>query len=88
MHVQVPMGSTSQPTEIEGLPLPQDHLEHTDLPAFRAQQVHIITTLRERLQNPPHGEFKMEDLVWTDHVTNGKGIHKGSRLAVILWDRL
>ena len=44
--------------------------------------------LRESLQDPPPGEFRMEDLVWTDHVTNGKGRHKASRLAVILWDRL
>lgn len=82
------MGSTSQTGEIEGLPLPEDDLEHTDLPTFRAQQVHIIMTLRERLQNPPPSEFRMEDLQWTNHVTNGKGRHKGSKLAVILWDRL
>lgn len=88
MHVQVPMSSTSQHAGFEGLPLPEDHLENSDLPAFRAQQVHIIMTLRERLQDPPAGEFRMEDLVWTDHVTHGKGRHKASRLAVIPWDRL
>jgi len=26
--------------------------------------------------------------VWIDHVTNGKGRQKGSKLVVILWDRL
>ena len=40
--------------------------------------------LRERVQNPPPSEFSLEDLVWTNHVTNGKGL----RLVVILWDRL
>jgi hypothetical protein len=30
----------------------------------------------------------MEDLVWTYHVTTGSGIHKSSKLVVILWERL
>ena len=30
----------------------------------------------------------MENLVWTDHVTIGNGLHKGSKLVVILWERL
>jgi hypothetical protein len=88
MHCEVPMGSTSQPVVIGGLPLPQETLEHTDPPAFRAHHVDIVMALRERIQKPPPGDFRMEDLVWTDHVTHGKGRHKGSRMALILWDRL
>jgi hypothetical protein len=30
----------------------------------------------------------MDDLVWTNHISQGQGIHKTSMLAVILWDRL
>ena len=88
MHVQIPMAPTSQPAGDEGLPLPEYHFQNTDHQAFRSQQVHIIMTLRESLQDHPPGEFRMEDLVWTDHMTNGKGIQKTSKLAVILWDRL
>ena len=87
MHCEVPMGS-SQPDVIGGLALPQETLEHIDPAAFRAQQVDIVMGLRERIQNPPPGEFRMEDLVWADHITHGKGRHKGSRMALILWDRL
>ena len=67
---------------------PQEPLEHTDPPAFRVQQVDILMAMRESIQNPPPGEFRMEDLTWTDHITHGKGRHKGSRMAYILWDRL
>ena len=65
-----------------------DDLKLTDPTTFRAQQVNIILALRERVQNPPIGEFGMEDLVWTDHVTTGSGLHRGSKLAVILCERL
>ena len=78
-HSEVPMASSS-PT--------QEALEHTDPPAFRVQQVDILMALRESIQNPPLGEFRMEDLLWTDHITQGKGRHKGSRMAFIPWDRL
>lgn len=44
--------------------------------------------LRERIQNPPPSEFKMEDLVWTNHVIHGKSRHKASKLIVIPWDML
>jgi hypothetical protein len=30
----------------------------------------------------------MEDLMWTDHVTTGSGVHKSSKLVVILWEML
>ena len=36
----------------------------------------------------PIDEFQMEDLVWTDHVTFGSGLHRGSKLVVVLWERL
>ena len=88
MHCEVPMASTTQTVVIGGLLLPQNDLENTDPPPFQAHQTNIIMGMRERVQNPLPGEFRMEDLVWTDHVTNGKGRHKGSRLVVILWDRL
>lgn len=55
---------------------------------FRAMQADLIISLRERVQNPPPGAFAMDDLVWTNHVTQGQGIQKNSKLAVILWDRL
>ncbi len=55
---------------------------------FRATQADRIISLRERVQNPPPGAFAMENLVWTNHVTHGKGLQKTSKLAVILWDRL
>ena len=84
MHSKVAMTSTSQHVVVGGSPLPHDDLEHTNMPVLRAQQVDTIMALRERVQNPPPGESSLEDLVWTDHVTNGKG----SRLVVILWDRL
>ena len=79
MHCEVSMGSSSTPPEA---------LEHTEPPAFRVQQVEIVMALRESIQNPPPGEYRMEDLVWTNHVTHGKGRHKGSRMSLILWDRL
>jgi hypothetical protein len=88
MHCEVPMGSTSQPDMVGGLSLPQGSLEHTDPPAFRAQQVDIAMTLRETIQSPPPGDFRMEDLLWTDHVTYENGRHKPSRMALIPWDRL
>jgi hypothetical protein len=50
--------------------------------------VGIIMALRERIQNPPPSEFKMEDLVWTNHVIHGKGRHNASKLIVIPWDML
>ena len=40
--------------------------------------------MRETIQNLPPSEFRMEGLLWIDHVTNGKDKHKGSRLIVIL----
>jgi len=55
---------------------------------FRATQADRIISLRERVQNPPPGAFAMDDLVWTNHVSQGQGIQKTSKLAVILWDRL
>lgn len=73
MHFEVAMASTLQLVVIGGLLLPQEGLEHSDPPTFRAQQVNIIMALQERVQNPPLGVFSMEDLVWTDHVINGKG---------------
>lgn len=79
MQSEVPMTSSSAAEE---------SLEHTDPPAFRLQQVDILIAMRESIQNPPPGEFRMEDLVWTDHITHGRGRHKGSRMAFILWDRL
>ena len=68
--------------------LANESLEHTDPPTFCLQQVDILMAFRDSVQNPPLGEFKMEDLVWTDHVTHGKGKHKPSKMAFILWDRL
>ena len=56
--------------------------------AFRAQRVNIILTLRYKMLKPPIGEFRIEDLVWTNHVTNGSGLLKSSKLVVILWERL
>jgi hypothetical protein len=41
--------------------------------------------LRDRVQNPPPASYCIEDLVWTDHVTYGKGKYKSSKLAIILW---
>ena len=79
MHCEVPMASSSTT---------QEALEHTDPQAFRVQQVDLLMALRETIQNPPLGEFRMEDLVWIDHITHGNGRHKGSRMALILWDRL
>ena len=70
------------------LPIPQDDFENIDLPAFHAHQADIIMGVQDKLQDPPPGEFRMEDLVWTNHVTNGKGRHKDSRLVVIQWHRL
>ena len=79
MHFEVPMVASSTT---------QEALHHTDPPTFRVQQVDILMALRESIQTLPPGEFRMEDLVWTDHVTHGKGRHKGSRMALIIWDRL
>ena len=63
MHCEVPTDSITQIVVIGGLPLPQVDLENIDLPAFQAHQADIIMGMRERVQNPPPGEFKMEDLV-------------------------
>ena len=30
----------------------------------------------------------LEDIVWTDHVTTGNGLHNGSKLVVSIWERL
>ena len=67
---------------------PQPIVESLAPPTFRATQADLIFSLRERVQNPPPGAFAMDDLVWTNHVTQGQGTHKNSKLAVILWDRL
>ena len=88
MHFEVAMTSTSQHVVIGGWLLPQEDLKHTDPPTFQGQQVDIIMALREEVQNPPLGLFNMEDLVWTNHITNRKGRHMVSQLAVILRDRL
>ena len=82
------MGSTSHHDVVGGLSLPQGSLEHTDPPAFRSQQVDILMTLRETIQSPPPGNFGMEDLLWTDHATQGRGRHRPSKMALIPWDRL
>ena len=85
------MGTTVLPRNVSHL---HNILESDDnvpqiVPAtFRATQIDLIISLRERVQNPPPGAFAMEDLVWTNHVTHGQGIHKTSLLATILWDRL
>ena len=63
-------------------------LKLTDPTAFRAQQVNIILALRDRVRKPPIGEFIMEDLMWTDHVTIESGLLKNLKLVVILWERL
>ena len=42
---------------------------------------------RESSKSPP-GAFAMDDLVWTNHITQGQGKRKSSLLAIILWDRL
>ena len=71
-----------------GLPS-TDQISHGTNPLeFQAKQAHLIKELRSRAQKPPLGEFCMQDLVWTDHVTNGKGKYKTSKIAVIFWDRL
>jgi len=82
------MASSLEPSPNEGLREMVDDLKFADPTTFWAQQVKIILALRERVQKPPIGEFRMEDLVWTDHVTTGNGLHRGSKLAVILWERL
>ena len=65
-----------------------DDLKLIDPTTFQAQQVNIILALREGVQKHPISEFRMEDLLWTDHVTTRIGIHKSSKLIVILWERL
>ena len=71
-----------------GLPAPDQNSIETDPVAFQAKQADLIKELRSRVQKPPLGEFSMQDLVWTDQVTNGKGKYKTSKVAVIFWDRL
>lgn len=83
MHCELPIVSTTQTVLIEGLPIPQDDFENTDPPAFQAHEADLIMGMRDKLQDPPPAEFRMEDLVWTYHVTNGKCRQKGSRLVVI-----
>ena len=78
------MASSLEPSPNGGLHEMVNDLKLTDPTTFRAQQVNIILALRERVQTPPIGEFRMEDLVWTDHVTTCNGLHRGSKLAVIL----
>jgi hypothetical protein len=82
------MASSLEPSPNEGLREMVDDLKLADPTTFRAQQVKIILALRERVHKPPIGEFRMEDLVWTNHVTTGNSLHRGSKLAVILWERL
>ena len=82
--LEVAMASSSQPSPNGGLPIPLGNLELIDPTTFQAQQVNIILAFREKVQNPSIGEFRMEDLVWTDHVTSQNGLHKGSKLAVIM----
>ena len=77
MTYELAMASSLQPSIIGGLHVQVDDSEHTDLPTFSAQQVDIIMALCERVRNPLLGEFSMEVLVWTYHVINGKGRHKG-----------
>jgi len=43
--------------------------------------------LFERERDPSSNVFSMEDLVWIDHVTNGKEEYISSLLVVILWDK-
>ena len=66
----------------------QEVLHHTDPPASQIQQVDIFMGLQENIQTPPPGEFRMQDLVWPDHVTTGKCRQKGSKMTFILWDML
>jgi hypothetical protein len=61
--------------------LTQQHSSHNKSTSFWHWE-------RERVQKCLIGKFRMEDLVWTDHVTNGSGVHKSSKLVVILWERL
>ena len=57
------MASSFQPSLNGRLPIPVDALELTDPMTFHGQQVNILLALREKIQNPPTGEFKMKDLV-------------------------
>ena len=82
------MASSLESSPNGGLHEMVDDLKLTEPTTFRAQQMNIILALRERVQEPPIGEFGMEDLVWTDHVTTGNGLHGGSKLVVILCERL
>lgn len=65
-----------------------DGLAQTDPIVFEEKKASLIMALRDRVQNPSLGSFCMKDLIWTDHVTCGKGKYKSSKLAIILWDRL
>jgi hypothetical protein len=67
---------------------PDQHSQGSDPAAFQAKQANLIKELRSRVQTPPLGEFCMQDLLWTDLVTNGKGKYRISKVAMILWDRL
>ena len=78
------MASSLEPSPNGGLHEMVDDLKLHDPTTFRAEQVNIILALRVRVQKPPIGEFIMEALVWTDHVTTESGLHKGSKLVVIL----
>ena len=84
------MASSLEPSPNGELHVMVDDLKLIDPTTFRVQQVNIILALRERerVQKPPIGEFGMEDLVWTDHVTTGSGLHRGSKLVVIIYEKL
>jgi hypothetical protein len=59
-----------------------------DPKAFQADQKDLIERLRERTQHPPFGPFRFQDLVWTPHVSSGKGRYNNHCDAVIQWKRL
>jgi hypothetical protein len=78
------MASSSEPSPNEGLHVLLNDLKLTDPTTFRSQQINIILALRERVLKCLIGKFIMEDLVWTDRVTTSSGVHKSSKLVVIL----
>jgi hypothetical protein len=50
-----------------------DGLAQTDPIVLEEKKASLIMALRDRVQKPPLGPFCMEDLIWIDHVTCGKG---------------
>lgn len=64
-----------------------DNLNQFALATFCVQHGDLINLLRESSESHP-GAFGMDDLVWTNYMTNGYGIPKTSMLVVILWDRI